>query len=185
MNRLTLALCCCCCYYFTLAAGCAATPPKSHTAEAPMTDHRAAVSATLDAFHQAAARADADRYFAFFAKDAVFIGTDATERWTIEQFHRYADPIMARGQGWLYLPSNRNLAFNARADTAWFDEMLTNESYGLCRGTGVLSLHDGRWLIDQYHLTIPVPNDLAKDFAQKIREHSAKGAALPGGNAPR
>ena len=45
---------------------------------------------TLDALHVAASKADGERYFALFAPDAVFLGTDATERWTLEEFKNYA-----------------------------------------------------------------------------------------------
>jgi hypothetical protein len=55
-------------------------------------------------------------------------------------------------------------------DVAWFDEMLDSQSYGECRGTGVLELTNSGWKISQYHLTIPVPNDLAKDIVKQIKQ---------------
>ncbi|GIT36535.1 MAG: hypothetical protein Ct9H300mP6_04030 [Gammaproteobacteria bacterium] len=33
---------------------------------------------------------------------AVFLGTDKTERWTIEEFKTYAKPAFADGHGWTY-----------------------------------------------------------------------------------
>jgi hypothetical protein len=57
-----------------------------------------------------------------------------------------------------------------RGNVAWFDEVLDSASYGECRGTGVLRREDGVWKIAHYNLTIPIPNDLAKDFVAKIRE---------------
>ena len=59
---------------------------------------------------------------------------------------------------------------DASGDTAWFDERLENEHYGECRGTGVLRKADGRWRIAQYNLSIPVPNDLASELVERIRE---------------
>jgi hypothetical protein len=56
--------------------------------------------------------------------------------------------------------------------TAWFDEMLENQSYGTTRGTGVLVRTAGGWKIVQYHLTIPLPNDLARDVVQMIRNRN-------------
>ena len=41
-----------------------------------------AIAMVLDDWHAAAAAADEDRYFAHFAPDAIFLGTDASERWT-------------------------------------------------------------------------------------------------------
>jgi hypothetical protein len=56
--------------------------------------------------------------------------------------------------------------------TAWFDERLDSASYGECRGSGALQLERGTWKIEQYNLTIPIPNDLAKEFVNRIRQES-------------
>lgn len=39
------------------------------------------ISAMLDAFNVAAAKADYNTYFSYFADESTFIGTDATEIW--------------------------------------------------------------------------------------------------------
>ena len=144
-------------------------------------DAVAGVGRTLDALHEAAARADGARYFALFAPDAVFIGTDAAERWSIAQFEAYARPIFAAGKGWVYHPRERHVAL---ADlpcscVAWFDELLDSESYGTSRGTGVLLLQDGEWKIAQYALTFPIPNDLAHRMTAEIRAWEAKAVTRP------
>ena len=36
----------------------------------------------------------------------------------------------------------------------WFDEELSNEKYGVFRGTGVLIKKDNNWLISQYNLLL-------------------------------
>jgi len=128
-----------------------------------------AAGAVLDALHEAASRADGEHYFALFAPDAVFLGTDATERWSIEQFKAYAAPYFARGQGWTYVPVERHVAVSARGDVAWFDERLTNGKYGEVRGSGVLVRLAEQWRIAQYNLSLPIPNDLAADFVARIR----------------
>src|SRR5262245_51233769 len=48
---------------------------------------------TLDRFHEAAAKADFNAYFAAWTDDSVFLGTDATERWVGQQFKDFAKPI--------------------------------------------------------------------------------------------
>src|SRR5262245_65773011 len=48
------------------------------------------VDTVLDGLHDAAAKADEKRYFDHFAPGAVFLGTDARERWTLEEFRAYA-----------------------------------------------------------------------------------------------
>lgn len=145
-------------FLLLFACATASTPPRSED-----------VAATLDRFHDAASRADETAYFDLIAPAGVFIGTDATERWNRDAFRAYAHPHFAEGKGWTFVPRDRHIDFSKDGTTAWFDEMLDSASYGECRGTGVLQLHDGRWLIEQYHLTIPIPNDLAKDVVAKIR----------------
>lgn len=130
---------------------------------------RKKAGAVLDAFHRAAAEADGETYFASFAPGAVFLGTDPTERWTIPQFRAFCDPYFDRGQGWLYTPTRRFVDVSLDGTTAWFDEDLFNEKYGMTRGTGALRLLGGRWLLAQYSLSIPVPNDMTGDLVERIR----------------
>ena len=68
----------------------------------PRKPKAADVDSVLDDFHHAAAAADEERYFAHFAPEGVFLGTDASERWTVEQFRRYAQPHFDKGDGWHY-----------------------------------------------------------------------------------
>ena len=129
-----------------------------------------AASQTLDRFHPAAARAQFEEYFSLFAPEGVFIGTDASERWTVAQFKAYAKPHFDKGRGWTYTKVERNITVAADGKHASFDELLDNAGLGRCRGTGVLRLIDGQWRIEQYHLTIPVPNELASEVVKRIRE---------------
>ena len=146
-------------------------------AHAPPQAETAAVAAVLDAFHAAATRADEEAYFGLLAPNAVFLGTDATERWNKAAFRTFAHPYFAKGQGWTFTPRDRHVDFSQDGRIAWFDELLDSATYGECRGTGVLEMRDGGWKIVQYHLTIPMPNDLAKELVARIRE--AKKAPAP------
>ena len=137
-------------------------------------DAIAAVGEVLDKFHDAASRADGNLYFSLFAKDAVFIGTDATERWSVDEFRAFAEPYFSKGRGWTYTKTERRVYVATGGETAWFDEMLWNEKYGTCRGTGVLVLTDDGWRIAQYHLTFPIPNDLSAEFTARIKELEKK-----------
>jgi ketosteroid isomerase-like protein len=138
------------------------------------------VAAVLDGFHAAAARADEAAYFDLLAPQAVFLGTDATERWDRDAFRAFAHPYFAKGQGWTFAPRDRHIDFSRDGNLAWFDELLDSASYGECRGSGVLEKIDGHWRIRQYHLTIPMPNDLAKELVARIR--AAKPAPAKGGS---
>jgi len=130
----------------------------------------AAIQAVLNDFHDAAAKADFDRYFRNWADDSVFLGTDATERWVGKQFRDFAQPYFTKGTGWTYLPRDRHISLDPAGKFAWFDELLDNEKYGECRGSGVLTQRDGRWLILQYNLSIPIPNDMASAETARITE---------------
>jgi broad specificity phosphatase PhoE len=127
------------------------------------------VARVLDDFHDAAAKSDAKRYFAILPEDAVFLGTDGTERWTGTEFRAYAMPYFERGQGWTYACLSRHVDVEPGATFAWFDERFDNAAYGECRGSGVLCKRDGRWVLRQYNLTVPLPNELAQGFAARIR----------------
>ncbi len=129
-----------------------------------------AVKAVLDDFHRAASDADYARYFGHFAAESIFIGTDITERWTLEEFKAYAKPAFDAGRGWTYVPQERHVYLAKGGQTAWFDEILLNERFGATRGTGVLVVEDGLWKVSQYHLTLPVPNELIYDLVGMIED---------------
>ena len=129
----------------------------------------AAVSAVLDDWHAAAAAADESRYFAHFAPDAVFLGTDATERWTVEEFRRYAHPYFAKGKAWSFKAIERHISFSPDRSVAWFDEKLDTPNLGPARGSGVL-VRRGRLEIAQYDLSVPIPNALMKEIKQRIED---------------
>jgi hypothetical protein len=135
-------------------------------------DAKALVSRALDSLHEAAAKADGERYFSLFAPDAVFLGTDASERWPIAEFKAYAMKRFESGAGWSYAVKDgqRFITVSPDGAIAWFDELLENSHYGTCRGSGVLRRIEGQWKIAQYNLSIPIPNDLAAKVVGLIRE---------------
>ena len=136
----------------------------------------AAISQVLDQLHAAASKGDGKAYFDLFSPDAVFIGTDASERWTMDQFRGYALPLFAQGKGWVYKPRLRHVTI-ARVPcscVAWFDEILDSASYGTSRGTGMVTLTPFGWKIEQYALTFPIPNDLANNITAKIKVFERK-----------
>lgn len=138
----------------------------------------AEIGKTLDALHAAAARADGTAYFALFAADAVFIGTDASERWPLEAFRAYAMKRFDAGKGWSYVPRERHVALAAIGCgcIAWFDELLDNAKYGTSRGAGVLIRTGQGWKIEQYALTFPIPNDLAAELTARIKTYESRPA---------
>jgi ketosteroid isomerase-like protein len=126
-----------------------------------------AIEAMLDDWHRAASVPDGERYFGHMTADAVFLGTDATERWTLPAFREFCAPYFARGQGWTYVRRERHVV--VEGDVGWFDERLWNEKYGEVRGTGVVRREDGAWRIAHYSMSFPVPNELAPKVVELIR----------------
>ena len=142
-------------------------------------DETAAVKAVLDDFHAAAAAADHDRYTALMAEDIVFLGTDAGERWQGRAFADFAEPHFDSGRGWDYRPRDRSIQLSADGSVAWFDELLSHQTLGTCRGSGVLVREDGGWKVAQYNLSVPIPNDLVYGVAEQIRAFEAGGDPAP------
>lgn len=149
---------------------------KSHNSKAqPLLEAEEKVNRVLDSLHQFASDANFDDYFSLYSDNAVFIGTDANEIWTMNAFKAYAQPHFSKGRGWTYTPHSRHIYFSNNRDVAWFDELLDNDSLGVTRGTGVLVLVNNEWKVSQYHLTIPIPNALADSVAEQIKSHREKG----------
>jgi len=144
--------------------------PAALLAQTPSRDE-AAVASVMDDWHLAAARADETRYFDHLREGAVFLGTDATERWTKAEFQVWAHPFFLRGRAWSFRGKNRRIAFSVDSKTAWFDEALDTSNLGPARGSGVLVKEQGRWRIAQYNLGVPIPNALMATFKAQIEAH--------------
>ena len=130
-------------------------------------NQRDAIDALIDGLHQDAHEGNFQTYFDRYAPDAVFLGTDKSERWTIDQFKVYAKPAFEDGHGWTYSVKERN--WGGEGNTRWFDEVLLNQKLGHCRGTGVVELIDGEWKVAHYALTMLVPNDIAAEVGTQTQ----------------
>jgi len=122
----------------------------------------------LNGLHLDAHKGNFESYFDRYSPGAVFLGTDKTERWTIEEFKAYAKPAFLDGHGWTYLVIERN--WEGNGNIRWFDEILLNEKLGHCRGTGVVELVNGEWKISHYALTMLVPNSIAAEVGSLTLE---------------
>ena len=123
----------------------------------------------LDKWHEAAANADFEAYFGYFENDsAIFMGTDATERWTVAEFKPWSKPFFDRGRAWSFTGHNRFVFFSEDGRTAWFDEELNTPNLGPCRGTGVMRRTPEGWKIAHYNLSIPIPNEIVDQVVQEV-----------------
>ena len=126
--------------------------------EKNMADEEKKIISMLDSFNIAAAKADFNNYFKHYTDDAIFTGTDATERWNKKDFMAWAKPIFDKGKAWDFTALERHIYFDETGNTAWFDELL-NTQMKICRGSGVLVKQENEWKIRQYILSTTVPND--------------------------
>ncbi|MEO1054358.1 MAG: nuclear transport factor 2 family protein [Bacteroidota bacterium] len=147
---------------------CQPQEAEKEVAQAPKPT-REVVDAVLDDWHKAAADADFERYFGHFEDStSIFMGTDATERWTVAEFKPWSKPYFDRGRAWSFTPKNRFVYFAEDGKTAWFDEELDTPNLGPSRGTGVLRKNGEAWKIAHYNLTVPIPNDLVYKIVPMI-----------------
>jgi ketosteroid isomerase-like protein len=131
------------------------------------------VNAVVDAWHLAAEKSDEERYFSFFTDDAVFLGTDATERWPVAEFRKYTHDRFQKGTAWTIRAKVRRVSFSPDGKVAWFDEEVENKRWGVSRGSGVLVRLGRQWKIAQYNYCVPIPNDLLVKVVELIRAPKA------------
>lgn len=139
----------------------------------PTAEDAEAIATLLDDWHQAASVGDAERYFSYFTPDAVFLGTDETERWTVDEFREYATPHFEDGHGWTMGASRREIV--VRENHAYFDEDLTSEGLGPVRGSGVLHRTPEGWAIAHYVLSFTIPNDRVNELKALLESPPAEG----------
>lgn len=128
----------------------------------------------INLWHKAASEADFNTYFGLMAKDARFIGTDATENWTKQEFMQFAKPFFDKGKAWNFTVLDRNIYHNS--ETVWFDERL-DTWMGICRGSGVLVEEAGTWKIKHYVLSLTIPNTTVNQV-KKINDSITKKLLL-------
>ncbi len=127
------------------------------------------INRLMNNWHKAAADANANAFFDFMDDDCIYIGTDATERWTKKEVVQFAKPYFDKGKAWSFEPIERQVYFSGNKKTAWFNETL-NTWMGVCRSSGVLEKKKGKgkWKLKHYHLSVTVPNDKMKEFIRML-----------------
>jgi hypothetical protein len=134
-----------------------------------ITDPQREINALMDNWHKAAATADETIFFGSMTADAIYIGTDASERWLRDELKEWSKEYFSRDSAWSFTPMSRNITFSEDYATAWLDELL-DTWMGPCRSTAVLAKMDDGWKIKYYHLSIAVPNDAVNDYLKIIKK---------------
>lgn len=135
-------------------------------------DSKTQVNQLLNHWHKDVAQFDYEAYFNKMTADAVFVGTDASEVWSKQEFQNFSKPFFDKKQTWDFKPIVRNLYFDKKNQIAWFDEVL-DTWMGVCRGSGVV-IHEGtQWKIQHYVLSVVVPNEDMKKVVSIKKERDS------------
>ncbi|HMG14882.1 MAG TPA: nuclear transport factor 2 family protein [Saprospiraceae bacterium] len=129
----------------------------------PVTD----INTLMDNWHKAAATANEDVFFGSMSKDGIYIGTDATERWTREELRGWSKKYFDKDTAWDFKPIERKVYLSDDGQYAWFNETL-NTWMGVCRASGTLSKESDGWKINQYHLSVTIDNDKINGFIDLV-----------------
>lgn len=128
------------------------------------------INKNLDNWHKAAAQANSDKFFDFMADDAIYIGTDKSERWDKSSFEKFAKPYFDKGKAWDFTPYNRQVIMSEDGKFVWFSELL-DTWMGVCRGSGILTKIGDEWKLRQYHLSVTVPNEIINGFIELVNAY--------------
>lgn len=149
-------------FTFCMATSCTSSIDNTANNNIDENEERTAIDSMLNDFNTAAANADFESYFGYFTEDAVFMGTDATEYWKKEAFQTWAKPYFNQKKTWSFRSVQRNIYFGKQPDIAWFDELLDTQMK-ICRGSGVVVKQNNQWKIQQYVLSMTIPNAMVDE----------------------
>jgi len=135
-------------------------------------DSEKEINLLLNQWHKDVATYNYDAYFNKMTDNAVFVGTDASEVWSKEEFQNFCKPFFEKKSTWNFKPIKRNVYFDASKEIAWFDETLATWM-GICRGSGVVSRKENDWKIEHYVLSIVVPNEDVKKVVAIKKERDS------------
>jgi hypothetical protein len=138
---------------------------------------KANIDLILTKWHEDAARAKMS-YFDAMTSNGIYIGTDASELWTTEEFKNWSKKYFEEGNTWDFKSTERNIYLAENGKTAWFDELLVTWM-GTCRGSGVLQKQDDTWKIAHYHLAVTVPNEKIEEVIAIKNAADQENAATP------
>lgn len=119
----------------------------------------------IDQWHVDASKGNFESYFGVTNNQFIFLGTAPGERWNKEEFMGFCKPYFARGEAWIFYPSNRVWEFSKNKKVAWFDEDLSTWMEG-CRGSGVMVKEKGKWKLAYYNLTVLIENEKIQPFIE-------------------
>ena len=128
-----------------------------------------AINLLMDNWHHAAATGDEDVFFNSLGPESIYLGTDASERWTKTEFEAFALKYFERDTAWAFQPIERKIYYSKKGEVAWFNETL-DTWMGVCRGSGILEKTTTGWILQHYHLAIAVPNEKVQGYLELLQK---------------
>ena len=135
---------------------------KEKKAIVTVNSEKEAINTVLNFWHKNATEANFENYFNSMSDKSIFIGTDASENWSLQEFKDFSKPFFDQGKAWDFTALERNIYVYRNGELAWFDELL-DTWMGVCRGSGVVIKNEGNWEIEHYVLSLTIPNDNIQD----------------------
>ena len=132
-------------------------------------DLKKEINTTMDKWHKAAAEADEEVFFGIMDSSCIYLGTDATERWTKQEFYDWGLKHFQGESAWSFTANWRNIYFTDNNNYAWFEESLATWM-GECRGSGVLKRINNGWKLVHYNLAVTIDNDKIKGFIELVNQ---------------
>jgi hypothetical protein len=126
------------------------------------------INTMMNGWHEDASNAEI-KFFDKIADGGIYIGTDINELWTKEEFYEWSKEFFERGEAWDFKTKERNIYLGESKELAWFDEILYTWM-GYCRASGVVKKTNGKWLIEHYHLSMAIPNELVNDYLELYKK---------------
>ena len=137
-------------------------------------DEEETINSLINNWHKNAADANFEAYFNAMSNNGVFIGTDASENWSVNEFKKFSKPYFVEGKAGDFKVIERNVYLNSESspNLGWFDELL-NTWMGICRGSGVVKKYGKEWKIEHYVLSVTIPNDAIQDVIKQTKKHDS------------
>ncbi len=135
----------------------------------PSDNSKSDMDKVIDNWHKAAAVGDSVGFFSLMTPDAIYLGTDETERWDRTSMGKDLGKYFNGKKAWKFIPYNRIYTSLGSKNFILFDECLQTWM-GPCKSTGRLTRVKGQWKISYYNLNVAVPNDVVNEYLKLLPE---------------
>lgn len=155
----------------TLALGCM-NESHNQNDDSNLVNTESKINHLIDQWHKDAAEVKLNDYLNFMDTNCYYVGTDATEIWSKNEFRSFCQPYFKDNKTWDFTPLTRTISINKSGNVAWFYETLDTHM-GTCRGSGVISFKDSKWKLKQYVLSLAIPNSTMNKVKEIIHDEDS------------